>query len=1065
MLLQSLPSQFAPVRLLAERADAVVVEVFVGDSLKVVTWHHDPDGDIAYRARQLALVRDPVLIGFDEVTTVAGNTAIVMPVVADNAATAWVREAPAPAVAWGSLASLVYTGFDEHRVRTTVAQLARGLAKLHAAGQVHGAVAAARLRVTDAGAPVLLAPSMTRTRHRAEVTDLIGLGEILFEFITGRRPWVDDDDRAWAAPRPSQLVPEVARELDVICAALLEGNRALTAAEVAARLGAPVGPRDGSGAAIVLPAAPAAPTPALAAARAGLTPGRLVALRGAPAATTAALAELAAAAAVDHHVYLSRPLTGGPVAAIADAVARHLATLSASTRARLLADDAEPIARRYPSFRRLVAVGDCAARPDALRAGALAGLARLLTRLAATAPVVVAVDRPTGDDRAALAALWAAAPTVALAVAVDDDDPWAADAVEAVAPPPARVPWAELPDGAHDLARTLVAAATATRLDVLGSALGVAHRELRRVLSLLIAGGWAVATGPRRHDLAALATGVEVPVVPAPTDHAALASAFEYSQVGTVADRRRHWTAAGDASRVTALAREQIAGAADTLACADALATCESALTMGPSDIERVGLERARADALAALGESVAAADAYLTAAALAARAGLVVDEIDARQRATEPLLRSGQVERGFATVRAVAHAVGMEIAETSQRTAARLAVERAKARNRGLTLAGELDPGAARLADVCTSLAMAMSIIDNDRAAWMTSRAVRAAVDSGDPVRAARALALDAQIHASRGAVGVARARRQLEVAERMQATLPAPAPERRAVAALVATSHAAVALHDGAFVDALTFADQARALYQGCRPAVGAEARVAATISVAAAAWLGRWREVGARRRDLAGLTDDSGDQHSPLSVACGMGVVADLATGEHAAARARCDHAAQVWPPSMAPIVPAMATLTLASCDLFAGASTAAYQRLADRARTAQPHGDLLRTALVELAARAALAAGVIPAAIDHSTELETVPWCRGPAMAVRAAAVASEPDQALSLLTEAETLTRSAGLAAHAAAIGDRLGRMVGGDHGRIRVAEAAAQATELGLGDPARAFAFLLPWAS
>jgi len=179
-------------------------------------------------------------------------------------------------------------GLDERRLRAALRQLAEGLACLHAAGKVHRDLKPSNLLVTPTGRVVLIdfgvigevadpdadrglvvgtvnymAPEQVRGEHVDAAADWYAVGVLLFEALTGRRPFEGPSDdvgqrkQSLDAPRASELVGDVPPDLDELCARLLArapGGRP-DAAQLLAALGPP--DQDAQESVAVAPAPPA----------------------------------------------------------------------------------------------------------------------------------------------------------------------------------------------------------------------------------------------------------------------------------------------------------------------------------------------------------------------------------------------------------------------------------------------------------------------------------------------------------------------------------------------------------------------------------------------------------------------------------------------------------------------------------------------------------------------------------------------------------------------------------------------------------------------------------------
>lgn len=143
--------------------------------------------------------------------------------------------------------------FDEARLRSSLAGLFQGLFALHNAGKVHRDIKPSNVLVSDEGRVVLLdfglttdvtmtrrseqkhivgtveymSPEQASSKKVGPAADWYSVGVMLYEALTSKLPFSGPPIRVLLAkqktdpPRPSELVPDLPHDLDVLCSALL----------------------------------------------------------------------------------------------------------------------------------------------------------------------------------------------------------------------------------------------------------------------------------------------------------------------------------------------------------------------------------------------------------------------------------------------------------------------------------------------------------------------------------------------------------------------------------------------------------------------------------------------------------------------------------------------------------------------------------------------------------------------------------------------------------------------------------------------------------------------------
>ncbi len=346
------------------------------------------------------------------------------------------------------------------RLRSALRQLVSGVAALHAAGHLHRDIKPSNLMVrvprsqkSDAGAgaadedeaqvAILDFGVMTQLAHRETEDDIVGtpaymapeqaagaaltpgsdwysVGVVLYEAITGRRPFGGSvrhslEARARFDPQPPRvLVPRTPSDINQVCIALLARNpeERPSGSEVMRMLGgtpahlpAAVGPRRGVPEALVgrelhLKALRAA----FAEARRGAS--QTVLVRGAAGMGKTALVQrfveelerTGDAVVLSGRCYEHESMPYKALDPLIDALCRYLLLLTREQVEAVLPEDTQVVARLFPVLRRVEPVagllGDTleAIRPLELRRRAFAAMRMLVAGLARTRPLVLFID-------------------------------------------------------------------------------------------------------------------------------------------------------------------------------------------------------------------------------------------------------------------------------------------------------------------------------------------------------------------------------------------------------------------------------------------------------------------------------------------------------------------------------------------------------------------------------------------------------------------------------------------------------------------------------------------------
>jgi hypothetical protein len=341
-------------------------------------------------------------------------------------------------------------GFDEARLRAAFAQVAEGLAALHAAGQVHRDIKPSNILVTPEGRVVILDFGLvkevaTNATHNSSVAgtihymapeqaaalrvgppaDWYSAGVMLYEALTQRVPFEDPVKQVFLRasgppPPPSTLVAGVPPDLDELCLELLAREPELRpgADEVLRRLRVEV-----SRTPLPLLKPPklvgrVAQRELLERAWSEVVEGgepRAILLHGEPGIGKSALvrdfceqlrgegALVLAGRCLAREVVPYRAVDG-----VIDAVSRHLGRMSPDEAAALLPRHVAALAQIFPVLRRLDVVARApAARvnnpdPQERRSRAFAALRELFLRLSDRKPIIIAIENLQAADEDSL---------------------------------------------------------------------------------------------------------------------------------------------------------------------------------------------------------------------------------------------------------------------------------------------------------------------------------------------------------------------------------------------------------------------------------------------------------------------------------------------------------------------------------------------------------------------------------------------------------------------------------------------------------------------------------------
>ena len=329
---------------------------------------------------------------------------------------------------------------DEHRLRRSFAQLASGLAALHAAGKVHRDVKPSNVLVTSDGRVVLLdfglvmdsrgddgssggkvlgtvaymAPEQAAARPLGPAADWYATGVLLYQALTGQLPFNGSAisvlmEKQQHEPSPPRLVaPTVPPDLNDLCIELLRTDPAARpeAADILRRLGAgaPLRPLASDGP-IFVGREPELSVLQAAFAETRRGHGAAVLITGEPGIGKTALVRhfseqqrRSGATVLVGRCSEQESVPFNAFDGVVDALSRELGSLPAAEVAALLPRNVSLLTHVFPVLLRVQAIAQ-APRPrvdttdsNEVRQRAFAALRELLARLADRRPLVVVLD-------------------------------------------------------------------------------------------------------------------------------------------------------------------------------------------------------------------------------------------------------------------------------------------------------------------------------------------------------------------------------------------------------------------------------------------------------------------------------------------------------------------------------------------------------------------------------------------------------------------------------------------------------------------------------------------------
>lgn len=437
--------------------------------------------------------------------------------------------------------------------------------------------------------------------------------------------------------------------------------------------------------------------------------------------------------------------------------------------------------------------------------------------------------------------------------------------------------------------------------------------------------------------------------------HRRLAEALE-EQVDVKADALvEHWLGAGMRDQAAAAALIAADEAISALEFERAAVLLELALETPRSERDVAVIRRRRAEILVNAGRSADAAEAFLIAADVAPSS----ERSELLRRAALEYLRSGYVDRGMVVLRRVTEPLGIKFPNSQWAGIAQILFTQLVASfliRRFRPKSGDIDEATKTRIDIYWTAVEGLGWADAFKATAVQALHLRAALRSGDSLRAARALTFEAGMLATRGPRSRARANRYVDRARELAPGAQENVPILRAVTALIA-------YQSSRFRKAIEWAKKTVDYVRQSGAAEPWMVTVAHLQHVWSLFYLGDIREYRARVLEFRSAAAKRGDQFAVNTLSTGLAAMEALYADEPDRLTHQVEATMATWSNDGFHLEHFWEGVALTHRDLYRGNAQAAYERITElhsASRRAFLHQvALLRFESRHLRARAALA----------------------------------------------------------------------------------------------------------
>ncbi len=238
-----------------------------------------------------------------------------------------------------------------------------------------------------------------------------------------------------------------------------------------------------------------------------------------------------------------------------------------------------------------------------------------------------------------------------------------------------------------------------------------------------------------------------------------------------------HYRGAGDTARACEYYSRGADQAATALAFDHAARLYRIAVELSERSARHAGLLWKRlGDALANAGRGAEAAQAYSKSAETATAA----ETLELKRLASTQLLLSGHVDDGLTLLRTLLGPLGLSMPHTARQARLSLAWHRTRLRFRGLAFQNRDESEIAAMdltrIDLCWSAVAGLSMSEPIRGADFQTRGLLLALRAGEPLRIARALAMEAGHRSTEGISAAPRVASLLSAAETIARRIDSP-------------------------------------------------------------------------------------------------------------------------------------------------------------------------------------------------------------------------------------------------------------------------------------------------